>query len=180
MLLTRPQFHPIALRGRASPGRLLAVLLGLALLAVSLPAANAGEWPGWRGGAREGRGTGPPGPIHWSPDRGVVWKSALPGEGHSSPIVTSDAVYVTTALRVESNARLLAAVQIALPDLYVRLEKLRVKIAAGNLETHFFQPRRQRAGARRNIQQVCTRRVFQNSLHGLVNGFVRECGRRFH
>jgi outer membrane protein assembly factor BamB len=44
----------------------------------------------------------------------VVWKTSIPGEGHSSPIVTSDAVYVTTARRAEANARLLIAVQISL------------------------------------------------------------------
>src|SRR6266568_2423863 len=87
----------------------VAFLLGIALLAVSLPAVKAGEWPGWRGGACEGRSVSAQGPVHWSSTRGVVWKTAIPGDGHSSPIVTADAVYVTTARKVETNARLVVA-----------------------------------------------------------------------
>jgi outer membrane protein assembly factor BamB len=88
--------------------------LCLVLLAASLPAANAGEWPGWRGGACEGRSVAPRGPVHWSPTHGVLWKTPIPGDGHSSPIVTSDAVYVTTARRVGTNTRLLGTVRAAL------------------------------------------------------------------
>jgi outer membrane protein assembly factor BamB len=99
---------------RSSRCLLPVVLLGLALLVASRPAANADEWPGWRGGACDGRSVSPRGPVHWSPTRSVVWKTSIPGEGHSSPIVTSDAVYVTTARRVGANARLLVAIQIGL------------------------------------------------------------------
>ncbi len=35
--------------------------------------------------------------MHWSSSENVVWKTAIPGRGHSSPIVRGDDVYVTTS-----------------------------------------------------------------------------------
>jgi PQQ-like domain len=53
-------------------------------------------WPGWRGGTAQGNASGPL-PIHWSADQHIRWKTAIPGRGHSSPVVYGDRVYVTTA-----------------------------------------------------------------------------------
>ena len=36
-------------------------------------------------------------PTRWSETENVKWKTQLPGLGHSTPIVTADAVYVTLA-----------------------------------------------------------------------------------
>ena len=36
-------------------------------------------------------------PIHWSETNNIRWKIALPGKGHSSPIVFGDCVYVLSA-----------------------------------------------------------------------------------
>jgi hypothetical protein len=106
--------QPARLRRRAVAFQTVVGLWWLVFFAVSLSAANAGEWPGWRGSAGEGRSVNPHGPIHWSSSRGVVWKTAIPGEGHSSPVVTADAVYVTTARKVATNTGLLAAARVAL------------------------------------------------------------------
>jgi outer membrane protein assembly factor BamB len=68
------------------------------VLAAPAPAA-ASEWPQWRGPL--GTGTAPAGadpPIEWSETSGVRWKAALPGLGHSSPIVWGDRVFLTTAV----------------------------------------------------------------------------------
>jgi outer membrane protein assembly factor BamB len=37
-------------------------------------------------------------PLHWSDTDGIVWKVAVPGRGHSTPIVTGDRVFITTAV----------------------------------------------------------------------------------
>jgi outer membrane protein assembly factor BamB len=39
-------------------------------------------------------------PTHWSETNNVRWKISLPGQGHSSPIVFGDTVYVTAAVPV--------------------------------------------------------------------------------
>lgn len=59
--------------------------------------AGAGEWRGWRGLSNEGISQSPRGPINWSPDRNILWKTPIPGKGHSSPVVSEDNVFVTTA-----------------------------------------------------------------------------------
>jgi outer membrane protein assembly factor BamB len=87
--------------------RLIAVLW-LLLGAASLATAKAEEWPGWRGGIREGGSVSPYGPLHWSAEQNVAWKTRLPGEGHSSPIVTGEAVYVTAAWNAETDPRVLS------------------------------------------------------------------------
>lgn len=40
--------------------------------------------------------------MHWSADENVLWMTSIPGEGHSSPIVSGDAVYLTTAHEVKA------------------------------------------------------------------------------
>lgn len=71
----------------------------LAALALGLMGHGAGaaEWPGWRGLARQGHSDSADGPTHWSSQTNVAWKTAIPGVGHSSPVVTEDSVYLTTA-----------------------------------------------------------------------------------
>src|SRR5687768_1380349 len=86
--------------------RLIASLC-LLLCACSLSASRADEWRGWRGGVREGRSASPHGPLDLSAKSNVVWKTPLPGAGHSSPIVSQDAVYVTTTWNAETDPRVL-------------------------------------------------------------------------
>lgn len=62
------------------------------------PPGSAGEWPQWRG--RRGDGLIPATglPVRWSADSdNVRWRTALPGEGNSSPIAASGRVFVTAA-----------------------------------------------------------------------------------
>ncbi len=89
---------------RLKPAKLLAV--GLALL----PAihAQAENWPAWRGPRGDGSSLDPNPPLHWSSTSNVLWKTSLPGEGHSSPIVWGDRVFLTTALK-DTRERLLLA-----------------------------------------------------------------------
>ena len=58
----------------------------------------AGQWPQWRGPNGTGVSTDSNLPEQWSHDSAnIKWKAKLPGEGHSSPIVSGNRVFVTTA-----------------------------------------------------------------------------------
>lgn len=63
---------------------------------------SAQNWPGWRS---DGQGIWPEKnlPMKWSEDEGVKWKIALPGAGHSSPIVWENRIFVTTAVAEDPN-----------------------------------------------------------------------------
>jgi hypothetical protein len=68
--------------------------------------ASAEEWPGWRGLSLEGRTPSPNVPISWSKTHNIRWKTSIPGSGHSSPVVSDDSVYVTTAYASQENGKL--------------------------------------------------------------------------
>lgn len=75
-------------------------LIVVSLLASSVALASdnpaASNWPGWRG---DGSGVSADKnlPTYWSDKDNVVWRTALPGEGNSSPIVWGDRVFVTAS-----------------------------------------------------------------------------------
>jgi outer membrane protein assembly factor BamB len=72
----------------------------LASVVFMLAAASAlygSVWPGFQGLEKGGCGDSTPKPWKWSPSQNVAWKTAIPGRGHSSPILSGDAVYLTTA-----------------------------------------------------------------------------------
>jgi outer membrane protein assembly factor BamB len=86
---------------RARLAALAAVLL--TGLAAALPARDAGptaapgDWPWWRGPAHDGTSRDSQVVTRWGPTTNVVWKTPVPGRGHSSPIVCGDRVFLTTA-----------------------------------------------------------------------------------
>ncbi len=59
---------------------------------------DLGRWPAWRGPASQGIARGGSPPIEFSPSDGYRWKAAVPGEGHSSPVVWDNYILLTTAL----------------------------------------------------------------------------------
>ncbi len=70
-------------------------LLALAALFL-LPVSAQDNWPGFRGPSRQGMSTGPELPLKWSATENVKWKTSVPGEGWSSPIVWGGDVFLTT------------------------------------------------------------------------------------
>lgn len=58
--------------------------------------ATGDDWPWWRGPNFDGKAVSDA-PLHWSENRNVIWKVKVPGQGHSSPIVAGDRIYLTTA-----------------------------------------------------------------------------------
>jgi outer membrane protein assembly factor BamB len=65
----------------AGPGRLLAE-----------------EWPGWRGPRGDGTSLATGIPLEWNAKENVRWTIAVPGTGHSSPIVWGDRIFLTTCI----------------------------------------------------------------------------------
>src|SRR5438105_15766548 len=56
------------------------------------------SWPQWRGPQGTGVAAKAQPPVEWSETKNVRWKTALPGKGHSTPIVWGDHVFLTTAV----------------------------------------------------------------------------------
>jgi len=77
--------------------RLTMVLFGALLLR---PVLASGRWPQYRGVGAGGVDTNGVAPVSWNvaTKSKVLWQTAIPGFGHSSPIVWDDRVYVTTAV----------------------------------------------------------------------------------
>jgi outer membrane protein assembly factor BamB len=67
----------------------------LALVTVSHATLASADWPGFRGPSGDGKASGPALPEKWSSQENLLWKTPLPGQGSSSPIVVGDRVYVT-------------------------------------------------------------------------------------
>jgi outer membrane protein assembly factor BamB len=72
-------------------------LLGLASQALAAPP----HWAQWRGPDGQGIAHDEGVPLEWSPTKNVAWKTAIPGRGHSSPVVWGDRIFLTTAVEGE-------------------------------------------------------------------------------
>ncbi|MBN1508131.1 MAG: PQQ-binding-like beta-propeller repeat protein [Sedimentisphaerales bacterium] len=64
---------------------------------VSLSTASGEDWPCFRGPGRQGISQEKETPTQWNATSGIRWKTSIPGEGWSSPIVLGDRIFVTTA-----------------------------------------------------------------------------------
>jgi outer membrane protein assembly factor BamB len=84
-----------------------ATLLVLFLATGALP-AGAENWPQFRGPGRQGHSSEKNLPLLWSAGSNVLWKTEIPGQGWSSPIVWGDTVFVTTATDNGTRCRVLA------------------------------------------------------------------------
>ena len=72
------------------------VAYSVMFLAICLPAACAGQdWPRFRGPGGMGISDATDLPIEWGQSHGLVWKTALPGAGASSPITFGDRIFLT-------------------------------------------------------------------------------------
>lgn len=94
------------------PAAALAITLSAATLSVGAapepvpsrpvdsPTAES-QWPQWRGpgglGVIENAGV----PLEWSETKNVLWKTAIEGRGHSSPVVWGKRIFLTTAIEGE-------------------------------------------------------------------------------
>jgi outer membrane protein assembly factor BamB len=65
------------------------------------PAKSVANWAQWRGPGSQGISPETDLPVVWSPTQNVKWKTAIPGRGHSSPIIWGDRIFLTTSLEGE-------------------------------------------------------------------------------
>ena len=60
--------------------------------------ADEVHWPSWRGPLRTGEAPRAKPPVKWDEKTNIRWKIALPGLGHSTPVVWGERLYLTTAI----------------------------------------------------------------------------------
>jgi outer membrane protein assembly factor BamB len=87
----------------------VATVFVLALVTVPMSNPKPGvDWPSFRGIRGSGIAEGFPTPTTWDvpANRGVRWKTPIPGLGHSSPIIWGNTVCVSTALSSAPDAGL--------------------------------------------------------------------------
>lgn len=88
-------------------GRVFRPLLSALIACAVTASAAATNWPAWRGPQGNGRSEETAVPVRWSPTENIVWRAAVPGKGHSSPIVFGAQVFVTSCLEAEQQHVLL-------------------------------------------------------------------------
>lgn len=84
-------------RSSRSPIFAPSVLLAATLLGGASTHA-ADSWPQWRGGDQTGVAEGNAFPSKWSQDAGIAWKTELPGDGGSTPVVLEETAYLTAGI----------------------------------------------------------------------------------
>jgi outer membrane protein assembly factor BamB len=66
--------------------------------AIAIASSRANDWPQFRGPTGQGNSTVKSAPLHWSEESGVAWKAPIPGLGWSSPSISGDDIWLTTAV----------------------------------------------------------------------------------
>ena len=56
----------------------------------------AEDWPRFRGPTGQGMSSETSIPLTWSNTDNIAWKSAIPGQGWSSPVIHGDRVFVSS------------------------------------------------------------------------------------
>ncbi len=72
-----------------------------------LCAGAADEWNQFRGSRGDGVSDSAGVPDRWSENKNIKWKTALPGSGHSSPVILSNQAWLTTASENGSSLRVI-------------------------------------------------------------------------
>lgn len=80
------------------------------LIAVA-PDAAAQDWPAFRGPGTAGVAETAKPPVAWdiTARRNVAWSAQIPGLGHSSPVVSGNRIFLTTAVALTSGENKIAA-----------------------------------------------------------------------
>jgi outer membrane protein assembly factor BamB len=84
-------FIPCLIRGETLGGLVMLWLRCLLVVLVASSVAAADDWPAWLGPRRDGSTTEKV--IPWKDGLKILWKQPV-GEGHSSPVVVGDRVYL--------------------------------------------------------------------------------------
>ncbi|MEI7684310.1 MAG: PQQ-binding-like beta-propeller repeat protein [Planctomycetota bacterium] len=70
--------------------------------------AHADDWPRFRGSEGQGVSNETGLPIKWGPKENIAWKTPVPGEGWSSPVVWGKRVFVTSTTEAGKSCHILA------------------------------------------------------------------------
>ncbi|HLJ94674.1 MAG TPA: PQQ-binding-like beta-propeller repeat protein [Gemmataceae bacterium] len=89
--------------------QLLPVLVVLAMVFATMSASGE-SWPRFRGPNGTGIAADKDIPVEWNDKEGVLWKTAIPGLGNSSPIVWNDRIFLQSATE-DGKQRLLLCVK---------------------------------------------------------------------
>jgi outer membrane protein assembly factor BamB len=65
--------------------------------------SNPAHWSQWRGPENNGVARGDA-PAQWSDTKNIKWKAAIPGRGHSTPVIWGNRIYLTTAIATNPEA----------------------------------------------------------------------------
>ena len=90
--------------------RLTLSVLSLSLFTLSAITTNAQNWPSFRGPNASGVADGTKPPTTWDAEKSqnLLWKTAIPGLSHASPIVWSNQIFVITAISSDAKAGFIA------------------------------------------------------------------------
>jgi len=72
--------------------------LAFTLFVFCLPSLKA-DWPQFRGPDGQGHSSAKDVPTTWSETENIAWKTRIPGEGWSSPVISGDQIWMTSAER---------------------------------------------------------------------------------
>jgi outer membrane protein assembly factor BamB len=65
---------------------------------LAAPGRADDNWPQFRGPTQQGHSTSTNLPVAWSESQNIKFKTAIPGQGWSSPVIWDDQVWMTTSL----------------------------------------------------------------------------------
>lgn len=82
-------------------------LIVVAGLSLSFHSLHGEDWARFRGPNGQGKTPEKDLPLKWSEDFNIAWKTTIPGQGWSSPIVSGDHIFVTTATEEGASCRVI-------------------------------------------------------------------------
>lgn len=92
----KPQNQTRRMVVQGTPWRFLPAILSVVLLTRANAAES--EWPQFRGPGGQGHTEQGHLPLIWNESQNVAWKTELPGEGHSSPVISENQIWLTAAI----------------------------------------------------------------------------------
>ncbi len=76
----------------------VAAVVFVLILQIPTNISRAGDWAQWRGPSGLGLSAGEGEiPLKWNERQNVIWRTPVPGRGHSSPTIVGDLIVLTTA-----------------------------------------------------------------------------------
>lgn len=84
-------------KNHINTAHIILIAVGLFILAFYEPRLKCENWERFRGPTGQGISSEKDLPLHWNANSNVLWKTEIPGEAWSSPIVYNDRIFLTTA-----------------------------------------------------------------------------------